>query len=99
MRWEDWDPLGDLSTSTCTIQPLQISVFNTGFSTSGLLCERWDMTLFNDAGHFKQQWSCGCLWPLGQPWPNSRGMRYVQGISVPGGGSALWTLSAGFTAW
>jgi hypothetical protein len=98
MRWEDWDPLGDLVTNTCMIQPLSISILGTGFSTSGLLCERWDMTLYNDAGHFKQMWSCGCLWPFGQPYPNSRGMRYVQGISVPGGGSPWWTLTAGFTA-
>ena len=98
MRWEDWDPLGDLVTNTCMIQPLSISILGTGFSTSGLLCERWDMTLYNDAGHFRQMWSCGCLWPFGQPYPNSRGMRYVQGISVPGGGSPWWTLTAGFTA-
>jgi hypothetical protein len=99
MSWEDWDPLGDLTTNTCMIQPLSINVLGTGFSTSGLLCERWDMTLFQDAGHFKQMWSCGCLWPFGQPYPNSRGMRYLQGISVPGGGIPSWTLSAGFTAW
>ena len=98
MQWEDWDPLGDLTTSNCMIQPLSINIFGTGFSTSGLLCERWDMTLYRDAGHFKQMWSCGCIWPFGQPYPNSRGMRYVQGISVPGGGGAWWTLTAGFTA-
>jgi len=98
MRWEDWDPLGDLTTSNCMIQPLSINILGTGFSTSGLLCERWDMTLFQDAGHFKQMWSCGCIWPFGQPYPNSRGMRYVQGISVPGGGSPWWTLTAGFSA-
>ncbi|MCI0345087.1 MAG: hypothetical protein L0221_06510 [Chloroflexi bacterium] len=98
MAWEDWDPIGDLSTGNCMIQPLSISILGSGFSTSGLLCERWDMTLYRDAGHFKQMWSCGCIWPFGQPYPNSRGMRYVQGISVAGGGSPWWTLSAGFTA-
>lgn len=98
MAWEDWDPLGDLVTNNCMIQPLSISVLGTGFSTSGLLCERWDMTLYNDGGHFKQLWSCGCIYPFGQPYPNSRGMRYVQGISVSAGNGAWWTLSAGFLA-
>lgn len=98
MAWEDWDPVGDLISGTCMIQPLSINILGAGLSTSGLLCERWDMTLYVDPGHFKQQWSCGCLWPFGQPYPNSRGMRYVQGISVPGGGNAIWTLSAGFLA-
>jgi hypothetical protein len=98
MAWEDWDPLGDLTSNNCMVQPLQISVMGTGLSTGGLLCERWDMTLYQDPGHFKQLWSCGCVWPFGQPYPNSRGMKYVQGISVPGGGSVFWTLSAGLTA-
>ena len=40
----------------------------------------------------------GCDWPFGQPHPNTREIDGMQAISVPGGGSAVWTLSAGFTA-
>jgi hypothetical protein len=97
MSWVDWSPRGDLSGS-CQGIPLSISALGVGFSASGLMCEQWNMTKGSAAGTFKQQWSCGCVWPFGQPWPNDREIRYLQAVSVANGKRAVWTLSAGYTA-
>jgi hypothetical protein len=97
MAWVDWSPRGDLSGS-CQGIPLSVSALGVAISASGIMCERWDMTKGAPAGTFRQMWSCGCVWPLGQPWPNDREIDYMQAVSVPNGKPVVWTLSAGFTA-
>lgn len=97
MAWVDWSPRGDVSGS-CQGIPLSVSALGVSISASGIMCERWDMTKGEAAGTFRQMWSCGCVWPLGQPWPNNREIDYMQAVSVPNGKPVVWTLSAGFTA-
>lgn len=98
MQWEEWSPDQDRNGS-CAWTPISINVLGVGLNSGGVMCEVWDMTLYTDAGHFKERWSCGCVFPFGQPYPNSRAVRYLQAVSVPGGGSAIWTLSSGFSAY
>ncbi len=97
MRWIDWSPRGSLSGS-CAIIPLQVSALGVTIGASGLMCEHWYIYKYTAAGHFKEEWSCGCIWPFGQPYPNTREIDYMQAISVPNGGLPRWTLSAGFLA-
>jgi hypothetical protein len=97
MAWVDWSPRGDLSGS-CRGIPLSVSALGVGISASGVMCEHWNITKGSAAGTFQQAWNCGCIWPLGQPWPNDREIDYMQAVSVPNGKPVVWTLSAGFTA-
>jgi hypothetical protein len=95
--WIDWSPRGSLSGS-CVSVPLEVSALGVGFRASGIMCERWNIFKGAAAGHFKEQWSCGCIVPFGQPYPNTREIDYLQAVSVGSGKVAQWTLSAGFTA-
>ena len=97
MSWIDWSPRGSVSGS-CVVEPLSVTALGVSITGSGIMCERWNIYKYSDGGHFENQWSCGCVYPFGQPYPNTREIDYMQAISVPGGGSAVWTLSAGFTA-
>jgi hypothetical protein len=97
MSWIDWSPRGNKSGS-CVSIPLSISALGLPFSTSGVMCEHWNIYKYADAGHFKEEWSCGCIIPFGQPYPNTREIDYLQAISVLNGKLAQWTLSAGFAA-
>lgn len=97
MSWIDWSPKSSLSGSCQTIG-ITVSALGIGISSSGLMCEKWNITKYAAAGHFKEEWSCGCIQPFGQPYPNTREIDYMQAVSVPGGGIARWTLSAGYLA-
>ncbi len=97
MSWIDWSPRGTL-TGSCQTVPLSVSALGQSISASGVMCERWNVYKYAAAGSFKEEWSCGCIVPFGQPYPNTREVDYMQAVSVPGGGSAIWTLSAGFVA-
>ena len=97
MSWIDWSPRGSRSGSCVTV-PLSISALGIPFNSSGLMCERWNITKYADAGHFNEEWHCGCIVPFGQPYPNTREIDYLQAISVLNGKLAQWSVSAGFTA-
>lgn len=97
MSWIDWSPRGSLSGS-CTTVSLSVSALGVGISSSGVMCEHWYIYLYEDAGHFKEQWDCGCIYPFGLLYPNSREIDYMQAVSVPNRGVPRWTLSAGFLA-
>jgi hypothetical protein len=97
MSWIDWSPRSTLSGS-CQTVPLSVSALGVSFSASGLMCERWNMFKYADAGHYKQEWSCGCAPTFGQPYPNVREIDYLQVVSVLNGKSAIWTLSASYQA-
>lgn len=97
MSWIDWSPRATL-TGSCQTIGLSVSALGVSFSSSGLMCERWNMYKYADAGHYKQEWSCGCAPSFGQPYPNVREINYLQVISVSNGHSAIWTLSASYQA-
>lgn len=97
MSWIDWTPRSNYD-SGCTSVNLSIAALNTSISSPAFFCQHVVPTKYADAGHFKIDWNCGCIYPFGQPYPNSRELDYMQAVSVPGGGAAIWTLSAGFTA-
>ena len=85
MSWMDWSPRASKSGS-CQGVPLSITVLGVGISASGLMCEQWNIYKYAAGGHFKEEWSCGCVYPLGQPYPQTREVDYMQAISIPGGG-------------
>jgi hypothetical protein len=97
MSWIDWSPRGTV-TGGCQTIPLSVSALGVSYSASGIMCERWNVYKYADAGHYREEWSCGCLPTLGQPYPNVREIDYLQVISVANGKSAIWTLSAGYQA-
>lgn len=97
MAWVDWSPRGS-RTGSCGPIPLSVSALGISVSTSSILCERWDPRKYDEAGRFRNTWSCGCIWPFGQPYPNTREVEYLQAVSVVNGGTVRWTLSAGFHA-
>lgn len=97
MAWIDWSPRGSKS-GPCVVIPLSVSALGQSFSASGLMCERWNVYKYSDAGHFKEEWSCGCIFPFGQPYPNVREIDYLQTVSVANGRYVEWTLTGGFLA-
>jgi hypothetical protein len=97
MAWIDWSPRGSKS-GPCVVIPLSVSALGQSLSASGLMCERWNVYKYADAGHFKEEWSCGCIFPFGQPYPNVREIDYLQTVSVANGRYVEWTLTAGFLA-
>jgi hypothetical protein len=98
MSWIDWNPRATL-TGHCQTVPLSVSALGVSYSASGLMCERWNMYKYEDAGHYRQEWSCGCAPGFGQPYPNVREIDYLQVVSVLNGRSPIWTLSASYQAW
>ena len=97
MRWADWSPRGSTSGS-CVNVTLSIAALGVGFSSPAFFCEQNIPHKSSTPGSFRMEWSCGCIWPFGQPVPNSREIDYLQAVSVPNGGAARWTLSAGLHA-
>ena len=97
MSWIDWSPRGSL-VGGCHTVGISVSALGVSIGTSALMCERWDITKWIAPGHFRNTWSCGCIHPFGQPYPNTREVKYMQVVSVPNGGVPRWTLSAGVTA-
>jgi hypothetical protein len=96
MSWIDWSPRGSIHGGCATI-PISVRALSVSISASGIMCEHWDH-FQGDPGDYKQQWTCGCLYPFGQPFPNGRELDLMQAISVANGRSVAWSLSAGFTA-
>ncbi len=97
MAWVDWDPRENVN-GRCVRLDLEIVVLGVGFSNPALFCENNIPHKGEAAGSFRMEWSCGCIVPFGQPYPNSREIDYLQAISVPNGGAPRWTLSAGLHA-
>jgi len=95
MSWIDWNPRGSAS-GPCHDLTLTVSALGLGFSTPAFFCETNIPTKSSTAGSFQMTWSCGCLYPFGQPFPNSREIKYLQVVSVANGGAVRWTLSAGY---
>lgn len=92
MTWSDWGPRTDYSEGqgTCTEYGLNIGVVVSLFL--GIRqCEKWDMTKYTDAGHYKMHWSCNCFLGI----DGDRGIEYMTEITVPSGGP-LWVLGATF---
>ena len=97
MAWIDWSPRGSRSGS-CTTLPLSVSALGIPFVSSVTACEHYNIHKHPAAGHFKVEWSCGCVYPFGQPYPNTRELDYLQAVSVANGGFAQWSISVGFLA-
>jgi hypothetical protein len=96
MSWIDWSPRGSKS-GPCQTIPLSVRALDVSISASGLMCEHWNIAKGVAAGEFQEQWSCGCIYPFGQPYPNIREIDSMQVVSVPSGGIVRWTLAAGFS--
>jgi hypothetical protein len=97
MAWIDWSPRGSRSGS-CTTLPLSVAALGIPYVSSVTACERYNIDKGAAAGQFKVEWSCGCVYPFGQPYPNTRELDYLQAVSVANGGFAQWSISAGFLA-
>jgi hypothetical protein len=96
MSWIDWSPRGSMSGG-CATTPISVKALGVGISASGIMCEHWDHYQ-GEPGDYKQKWTCGCIFPFGQPYPNGRELDLMQAVSVANGRSVAWTLYAGFTA-
>ena len=97
MYWVDWSPRGTISGGCVTV-PISVAALGYSISASGLMCERWDIYKAATGGDFKEKWSCGCIVPFGQPYPNVREIDLMQAVKVVRNARPTWTLSAGFTA-
>ena len=90
--WEEWEPAGELH-GNCGSVNLSVMVKGVTLGISSTACERWEPTLWPDAGHFRNKWNCDC-------WIGVAGMRQVASniaVSTPQGKWPRWTLWAGFT--
>jgi hypothetical protein len=90
--WEEWEPAGELHGNCGTVN-LSVMVKGVTLGISSTACERWEPTLWPDAGHFRNKWNCDC-------WIGVAGMRQVASniaVSVAQGKWPRWTLWAGFT--
>ncbi|MGP1674405.1 MAG: hypothetical protein ACTS8Z_04225 [Candidatus Limnocylindrales bacterium] len=97
MQWVDWSPRGNVKGG-CQNLTLKVEALGVSFVSPAYFCENNIPTKYEAAGSFRMEWSCGCIYPFGQPYPNSREIDYLQTVSVANGGSVRWTLSAGYLA-
>jgi hypothetical protein len=97
MSWIDWSPRSN-KTGTCQSVTIRVEVLSVNIQSPSFFCENNIPTKDAAPGSFRMRWDCGCVFPFGQPYPNSREVEYMQAVSVPGGGAVRWTLSAGYTA-
>jgi hypothetical protein len=97
MAWEDWSPRQSKS-GPCQILPIEVEALDQFIKDSALFCENWNITKWAEAGKFREQWSCGCIFPFGKGQYATRELNLMQAVSVPNGGVARWVLTAGFTA-
>ncbi len=95
MHWVDWSPRGNVRGG-CQNLTLKVEALGISFTSPAYFCENNIPTKSEAAGSFRMEWSCGCIYPFGQPYPNSREIDYLQTVSVANGGSVRWTLSAGY---
>ncbi len=97
MSWVDWSPRGSVKGG-CQNLTLKIEALGVSFTSPAYFCEDNIPTKYEAAGSFRMEWSCGCIYPFGQPYPNSREIDYLQTISVANGRPVRWTISAGYLA-
>ncbi len=90
--WYDWAPGGDV-TSNCQNVSLSSPVLGLMATLTSTRCERWDMTLWADAGHFRNKWNCDCWLGIDA----DREVAFQIGVKMNQGTTPRWTLSAGFT--
>jgi hypothetical protein len=89
--WYDWDPGGTISGG-CSSTSVSVSVKLVEIGIGATRCERWEPTLWQDAGHFRNKWNCDCFFGVG----DARQVASAIAVSVGQGKSPVWTLSAGF---
>ena len=63
MSWIDWNPRSNINHSCFSIS-VSVAALGVSISSPAILCEQWIITKWAEAGHFKLQWSCGCIWTL-----------------------------------
>ncbi|MGH2476092.1 MAG: hypothetical protein ACRDIL_12595, partial [Candidatus Limnocylindrales bacterium] len=97
MSWVDWSPRGNVKGG-CQNLTLKIEALGVSFTSPAYFCEDNIPTKYEAAGSFRMEWSCGCIYPFGQPYPNSREIDYLQTVSVANGKPVRWTISAGYLA-
>lgn len=90
--WYDWEPGADVS-GNCGETSLSFAVKGVMATFSATRCERWDMTLWQDAGHFRNKWNCDCWIPVAQ----DRQVAFQIGVATDQSRTPLWTVSAGFS--
>jgi len=95
MTWVDWSPRGDRSGS-CQDIGLSVTALKLPLAGTFEMCEQWDATWYAEAGRFRNQWKCGCVYPFGVQW--DREVAYMLAVSVPNGTFPSWVLSQGFLA-
>lgn len=95
MSWVDWSPRANV-VGACQQLNLQVQALGVNFTSPAFFCENNIPTKYAAPGSFRMTWSCGCILPWGQPYPNTRELKYLQAVSVANGGSVRWTLSAGY---
>ena len=97
MSWIDYNPRQSIG-GNCVSVPIQVAALGQIIRDTGILCENWNITKWTEAGKFREQWSCGCVYPFGKGSNSTREINLMQAVSVPNGGTAKWVLTAGFTA-
>lgn len=90
--WYDWAPGGDV-TSNCQNVSLGFPVLGVIATMTSTRCERWDMTLWEDPGHFRNKWNCDCWFGIDA----DREVAFQIAVKMNQGTTPRWTLSAGFT--
>lgn len=95
MTWSDWGPRGDLTQGqgTCTNWTVGVSV-GAVLQVSKWACEKWDMTKWADAAHYRMEWNCNCFFGI----TDDREVAYMTEITVATGGGPLWSIGATFNA-
>jgi hypothetical protein len=89
--WIDWEPGAEVRGNCGTLE-LSVAAKGVAIGISATACERWDPTLWEAAGHFRNKWNCDCFVGVS-------GMRQVASniaVSVAQGKYPSWTLTAGF---
>ena len=92
--WADWEPGAEIR-GNCGSVNLAVMAKGVTIGISATACDRWEPTLWEAPGHFRNKWNCDCFVGVS-------GMRQVASniaVAVPQGRYPSWTISAGFLGW
>ncbi len=95
MRWLDWSPRSDLDKGSCTAVPLGVSALGVSISSVFSVCDKWDITKFEQDGRFRNSWKGAGWWA----WWNieaEREVAFMQAIWVIDGKTPSWVVYQNF---
>ena len=97
MRWVDWSPRSDLDKGGCTSVPIGISAIGLSLTSVFSVCDKWDITKFEEEGRFRNSWR-GSSWVAWWNIEAEREVAFMEAIWVSEGKTPVWNIYQNFHA-